>query len=207
MTVQQLRNKVEQLKGQRDQIERSIQLTKKQIDEGHKAVRRHEKAREIIKQVGIKTQSQLSYNISEVATMALTAVMDNPYELKLDFVERRNKTECDIFFERDGERIDPFSGGGGAVDIAAFALRTASLSMERPRRRNTLILDEPFKHLKGEEANRKMLEMISKISEQLGLQIIMVSDERVSRAATLEATDRLFETKLHKGVTVIETEE
>lgn len=207
MTVQQLRNKVEQFKGQRDQIERSIQLTKNQIDEGHKAVRRHEKAREIIKQVGLKTQSRLSYNISEVATMALTAVMDNPYELKLEFVERRNKTECDIFFERDGERIYPFAGGGGAVDIAAFALRVASLSMERPRRRNTLILDEPFKHLKGEEANRKMLEMISKISEQLGLQIIMVSDERVSRTATLEATDRLFETKLHKGVTVIEVEE
>jgi len=64
-----------------------------------------------------------------------------------------------------------------------------------------LILDEPFKHLKGEEANRKMLGMVRQVSKKLNIQIIMVSDERVSREATVELTDKLFETSIKKGIT------
>ena len=85
--------------------------------------------------------------------------------------------------------------------MAAFALRVASWSMQFPRTRDVLILDEPFKHLKGEEANRKVLEMVKEISSKLGLQIIMVSDERISRTATIEAADKVFETSIKKGVT------
>ena len=70
-----------------------------------------------------------------------------------------------------------------------------------------LILDEPFKHLKGEQANRRMLDMVKQISEKLGIQIIMVSDERVSRAATVEATDLLIETSIKDGVTQINIEQ
>ena len=203
MTVDQLRMRLERRKGQREQIERSIEKIELSIDENRKQLRGHEKAKEVIKQVGLKTQQQLSYNISEITSMALDAVLDDPYELELEFVERRNKTECDIYFVRDGIRIDPFSGGGGAIDIAAFALRVASWSMQTPRSRNVLVLDEPFKHLKGEQANRKMLDMVSELSSRLKIQIIMVSDERVSRAATIEATDKLFETSIRKGVTYV----
>ena len=110
--------------------------------------------------------------------MALEAVMVNPYELVLEFVERRNKTECDILFRR-GERLrDPFYAGLGAVDIASFALRIASWSMSDPKLRNVMVLDEPFKHLKGKEDNERAIQMVKQISEKLNLQIIMVSDER-----------------------------
>lgn len=205
-----LRNKLERRKGQRDRIERDIKHFTQKIDEGKRSLRYHVKAREVIRQVGLKTQRQLSYNISEITTMALNAVLDDPYDLELEFVERRNKTECDIWLTRRDRRTsaDPDDGfvGGGAIDIAAFALRVASWSMQRPRSRNVLILDEPFKHLKGEHINRKMLEMLREVSRRLGVQIIMVSDERVSRAATVEATDRLFETGIRDGVTYVNVE-
>lgn len=204
MTVNQLRMGLEQQKGQRLQVEKDIKSTNKAQKDLKKELRSHEKAREIIKQVAIKTQEKLSYNISEVTSMAMEAVLENPYKLELEFVERRNKTECDIHFTRDEIKMDPFEGGIGAVDIAAFALRAASWSMQRPRNRNVLLLDEPFKHLKGENANRRMLEMIKQVSEKLGIQILMVSDERVSREATIKLTDKLFETSIKKGVTQID---
>lgn len=203
MTLQQLRYRLEQKKGERLQIERSIASLQEQIQEGKKALRAHERARSILQEVGVKTQEQLSYNISTIASLALETVFDIPYELQLEFIQRRNKTECDIYFVRDGVKIDPYSGGGGAIDVAAFALRVALWTMHQPRTRPVLILDEPFKHLKGEEANRKMLEMVSKISKKLGIQIIMVSDERVPREVTMEYADRLFESSIHKGVTRI----
>lgn len=204
MILQDIRFKLERKKGERDSLLSTIITLESQIQGGKKSVRAHEKAKKILQEVALKTQQQLSYNVSGIASMALEAVFDTPYELQLDFVERRNKTECDIYFVRDGMKIDPFSGGGGAIDIASFALRVALWSMQQPKSRPTLILDEPFKHLKGEEANRKVLEMVNKISKKLGIQIIMVSDERVSRETTMEFADKLFETSIENGITKIE---
>ncbi len=204
--LKQLRNKVERLKGQRDSIEDQIKNHKSDIKRLQKELRNHEKAREVIREVGLKTQKQLQYNISDITSTALNAVMEEPYELDVQFVQRRNKTECDLYFVRNGEKIDPMDGGGGPVDIAAFALRVASWSIENPKSQPVLILDEPFKHLKGEEANRRMLDMVRKIAHKLGIQIIMVSDERVSRQATIEATDKLFEAKMENGQTKINVE-
>lgn len=204
MTLRDIRYRLEQKKGERAQIERSITHLESLIDEGKVALRAHEKAKKILQEVALKTQQQLSYNVSDIVSMALETVFETPYELKLEFIERRNKTECDIYFVRDGLKIDPFSGGGGAIDIAAFALRVALWSMQQPKTRPTLILDEPFKHLKGEVANRKVLEMVSKLSKKLNIQIIMVSDERVSREVTVEFADKLFETSIEDGVTQIE---
>lgn len=201
--TQDLRTKLERQKGKKEQIEKSISNLVQVIISGKRSLRRHEKAKEVIRQVGLKTQKQLSYNISEITSLALNTVLDSPYDLEIEFVERRNKTECDIHFVRDGVKIEPFAGGGGAIDIAAFALRIASWSMQYPKSRNTLILDEPFKHLKGEETNRRMLGMVEEISKKLNIQIIMVSDERVSREATMAATDKLFESTIRKGVTKI----
>lgn len=206
MKVSKFRNALEQRKGQKAQIEQIILSTEIRIADANKGIRKHEKARDVIRQVGLKTQAQLSYNISEITTMALDAVLDDPYDLELEFVERRNKTECDIFFTRRDIKINPYDGGGGPIDIASFALRVASWTMGNPKLRNTLILDEPFKHLKGEKANRQMLEMVKEVSKKLNLQIIMVSDERVSRAATVEATDVLIETTIKNGVTKVNIE-
>jgi DNA repair exonuclease SbcCD ATPase subunit len=204
MTIQDLRYRLEQKKGEKSQVLRTIAKLEEDIEEGQKSVRSHEKAKKIIQEVALKTQQQLSYNISGIASMALETVFDTPYELHLEFVERRSKTECDIYFIRDKVKIDPFSGGGGAIDVASFALRIALWSMQQPKTRPTLILDEPFKHLKGEVTNRKVLEMVNKISKKLNIQIIMVSDERVSREITSEFTDKLFETSIVDGVTQIQ---
>ena len=134
----------------------------------------------------------------------MEAVFDNPYKLVVEFVQRRNKTECDLFFERSGNRIDPISSsGGGAVDVAAFALRIASWSMQAPKSRNTIILDEPFKHLRGKAENERVLQMIKEISLKLIIQIIMIGDEKVSKDTILNIADKVFETEIKQGKTSI----
>jgi DNA repair exonuclease SbcCD ATPase subunit len=200
--VKSLRTSLERQRGQKEQLERSLIVLENSLTAQKSSLRRHEQAREIIRIVGLKTQQQLQFHISDTTSLALESVFDKPYTLEIEFIQRRNKTECDLFFARNGNRLDPLDGGGGgAADIAAFALRIASWAMQRPRTRATLILDEPFKHLKGEVENKRALDMISKISRKLHLQIIMVSDERISREATINATDRLFETNLRNGIT------
>jgi hypothetical protein len=206
MKLTEIRQKLEQRKGQRIEVARTIETTTLTVKEQERSLRRHEEAREIIRAVGLKTQQQLSFHIGDISSLALEAVFNDPYTLAVEFVLRRNKTECDLYFVRRENRVDPLEGsGGGPADTAAFALRVASWSMQMPRSRNMLFLDEPFKHLKGENENRRMLDMIRKISTELGVQIIMISDERISREATIDATDRLFEVKIRNGISSVTT--
>lgn len=174
------------------------------LTEHRRNLHRHEQAREIIREVGLKTQQQLQFHIANMTSLALNTVFDNPYELVVNFVERRNKTECDLLFERDGLSIKPIDAAGvGAIDIAAFALRMASWSMQKPHTRNVIMLDEPFKHLKGVDTNRRALEMIREISRKMNVQIIMISDERIPREDIISAADRVFEVSLKNGISKI----
>ena len=124
---------LEQRKGQQKQIQKDI-IKHEQERRGLKRnLINCEKAREIIRKVGLNTQQQLQSHISEIASLALEVVFSNPYALQVEFVQRRNKTECDLFFVRNKEKVDPISAsGGGAVDITSFALRTASRYLPLP---------------------------------------------------------------------------
>lgn len=193
--IQTYRNLLERQKGQKIQIEQSITTLNQELRDANRGLRRHEQAREIIREVGIKTQQQLSFHISDITSLALEAVFNEPYELKVEFVQRRNKTECDLYFERNGERMDPLTAsGGGAVDVAAFALRIASWSMLRPRTRNTIILDEPLRFLSVDLQERAST-MIKEISERLGIQFIIVTHENTLASYA----DKVFEVSIKKG--------
>ena len=198
-TLKEHRTRFEQMKGKVLQIEEQIQSTKESIKVETRSLQQHEKARELIREAGLKTQEQLQYHISDITSLALNAVFDDPYELQAEFVQRRNKTECDLYFVRDGEKVMPMdASGGGAVDVAAFALRIASWSMSRPHSRATIILDEPMKNL-DKMRQEKGSEMIKEVSKRLGIQFVIVTHE-----PTLAAyADRTFEVTQRKGVSTV----
>lgn len=196
MTIQQLRNKLEQQKGKQQQVESSLLTIKETLHDDKRKLYRHEQAREVIREVGLKTQQQLQFYISDITSLALNAVFDNPYELKVSFVQRRNKTECDLTFTRDELEIDPMEASGvGAIDVASFALRIASWSMMRPRSRNVIILDEPFRYLSENYQEQASL-MVKELSKKLGLQFIIVTHEQV----LTEHADKVFEVGIRKGI-------
>jgi DNA repair exonuclease SbcCD ATPase subunit len=196
MNIQQLRTQLEQSKGRRQQIKDDLKLIREDITQLKVDLIRHEKALEIVREVGLKTQQQLQYHISDITSLALEAIFDNPYTLVVEFVQRRGKTECDLYFERDGEKVDPLlASGGGTVDVAAFALRIASWSMMRPRTRNVMMLDEPLRFVSA-KYQEKASAMIKEISEKLGIQFIIVTHNEVLASYA----DKTFEVTIKKGV-------
>ena len=140
------------------------------------------------------TQQKLEFHISNLVSTALAAVFDDPYTFQLEFVQKRNKTEAELWFVRNGEKMKPIdASGGGAVDVASFALRIAFWSLTK-KTRPLIILDEPFKHLSADLQNRAS-DMLKMLSENLGLQIILVShiDQLISNA------DKEFKVSLNRG--------
>lgn len=195
MSIREIRSRLDQQKGQRIQLERSLATLEEEIKSQRKLLHQHEQAREIIREVGMITQQQLQYHISDITSLALEAVFPEPYKLEVEFVQRRNKTECDLYFTRDGLKADPqTASGGGAVDIAAFALRIASWSMQVPKTRNVIILDEPMRFVSADlQANASA--MLKEISEKLGIQFIIVTHNEVLTSYA----DRVFKVSIKRG--------
>jgi DNA repair exonuclease SbcCD ATPase subunit len=161
----------------------------------------HEKALTIIKEVGRKTQEKLQFHISDITSLALDAVMpEDPYKLTMEFVDRRDKNECDLRFERQGNLMKPLdSSGVGAIDVASFALRIAAWSIQFPKSRPVIILDEPFKFLDKSKHGRAS-EMLKELSLKLGLQFIIVTHEE----GLTENADRIFKVSNIKRTSKVE---
>jgi ABC-type sugar transport system ATPase subunit len=82
--------------------------------------------------------------------------------------------------------------------VAAFALRIASWSMQKPKSRNVIILDEPLKYL-SENYQEKGSAMIKEISQRLGIQFIIVTHEQTLASYA----DKVFEVSIKKGVSQV----
>lgn len=206
MNLYKFRQKIERRKGKRDQISDDLNTTRRKIKELKREILISEKVQIIIQIVAKETQKELEYRLSELVSLCLKSVFPNPYEFVVKFKIRRGKTECDLLFKRNRKLLKPVDASGiGTVDVAAFGLRIAAWSLSKPRTRNVLILDEPCPHLKGIEANKKFIQMVKALSEQLILQIIMVSDERVPIEEIEKGADRIFEVSINKkGVSKVE---
>ena len=102
-----------------------------------------EEASVIAQEVARTIQDRVHSKIATLVSRCLREVFDEPYEFVIHFESKRGKTEARLVFQRDGMEVDPMSsGGGGVLDVAAFALRVIALVMTRPPLRRLLVLDE-----------------------------------------------------------------
>ena len=192
--VNDLRRAYDRKLGQFQQVSTRVQTLEQSLRLSKRLLKNTEEAQLVAQTVAQQTQQELEYRISDIVTMALDAVFEEAYEFKIEFVQRRNKTEAEIFFLRDGEKIDPMTAsGGGAVDVAAFALRIALWNITRPRGRGTIVLDEPFRFL-SRELQPKAGAMLKMLSERLKLQFIIVTHNQ----DLIEAADKVFEVKMKR---------
>ena len=188
-----IRDKFIQMKGRKEQLETDLKRVKKNIKQAEQRQEDVLRARTVLQKVAQETQNKLVYHISNIVNMALGSVLPDPYKLVIHFPERRNTVECDLLFEKDGEEMKPeTSSGGGALDIAAFALRCVFWSFEQTR--PIIILDEPFRYV-SVDLQSKVGDMLKSISEKLGLQIIMVSH----LLNIIAGADKIFEVTQTKG--------
>ena len=181
--------------GQKQKIEENLQRRSKNLENLEKNLKNIEKAQIVIQEVAKKTQEQVKFHIEDIVGLALESVFPDQYNFVLEFEIKRNKTEANIYFTQNGEKMKPMdSMGGGVIDVASFALRVALWSLKLDKKNNTMILDEPMKWL-SEDLQERAGEMMKKISEKLKIQFLMVSHVK----NLINSSDKVFNLKILKN--------
>jgi hypothetical protein len=146
-----------------------------------------QEAQTIAQTIAQTLQQRAHDRIASVVTRCLNAVFDDPYEFRIRFDRKRGKTEARLTFLRDGlELDDPLNEvGGGVIDVASLALRLACLLLSRPPLRRLIVLDEPFKNIRGEGNKARTREMILRLAEDLDIQFVINTDIPEYRLGTV----------------------
>lgn len=155
----------------------NFEQEKQTLEQAKGKLRSAETARELVQEVAQKLQQAVHSQIAGIVSLGLKTVFSEPYNFKINFEKKRGRTEARLIFERDGLELDPISAaGGGVIDVAAFTLRVACLSLSKPALRPILILDEPFKNVSKTKGYLDQIPLLlEKLAEEMGLQIIMVT--------------------------------
>lgn len=134
-------------------------------------------AQALVQEVAEQLQTHVHAQLAGVVARCMQTVFgeDEAYGFRINFVKRRGRTEAELVFVRDDQEIDPLTAaGGGAVDVAAFALRLACLLLLHPPKRRVLLLDEPFRFL-SKTYRPRVRQLLVELAQELDLQIIMVT--------------------------------
>lgn len=156
---------------------RVLEGRKKYLDDAYgnsmKEIEALEKAQRIIQTVAKQTVTNLEVHFSDIGSLAIASVFPYPVTFKAVVELRRGQVEIDTLFEEFGKSQKPEgSSGGGIVDVADYALVIACWVLDQNR--PTIIFDEPFRNV-SPSFHKKLSEMVKAISEDFGLQQIIIS--------------------------------
>ena len=136
-----------------------------------------EAARVLVQGAATEAQDAALAGMIDTCNHALAAIFgEHAYTLSARAVAARGKTEVTLsFISPQGHEVDPLTAsGGGAVDVAAFALRVAAVLMTRPQARSVMVMDEPFKFL-SEDHRPAAAQLLLELADNIGFQFILVT--------------------------------
>jgi hypothetical protein len=178
MTLTKYRSRVDQLLTKKRLAEERVDIERKALKEAILEGGAIEESQDIAQRVAQSIQQQAHQKISSLVTRCLEAVFDDPYEFLIKFERKRGKTEAQLTLIRNGREFGDPKGevGGGVVDVASLALRLACVMLSKPKRRKLLVLDEPFRNVRGRQNKQRLRQLLLELADELGFQFILNVD-------------------------------
>lgn len=173
-TLKSLCQEIKEYQVEEGLLKQQLQTAIQKVQSAEKRKDSIAKAQVFLQTVAAKTQATVEERLSKLVTSALhTIYPENPYNFVIRFIKKRNTTECNLLFEKNGEEFNPLEeSGGGPIDVASIALLVSFIMTEK--KAPILFLDEPAKNLSRYRVGL-MSKFLKSICEKLGLQIIIVT--------------------------------
>lgn len=178
VNLEEHRSVVDGLLADRRLADASVREETDALDETKARVASFGEAQTIVQGIAQTLQQRAHEKVAGVVTQCLNAVFEDAYEFRIRFDRKRGKTEARLTFVRDGLVLDdPLNEvGGGVIDVAALALRLAYLLLSRPPRRKLVVLDEPFRNIRGCGNKRRIRRMLLELADRIGFQFVLNVD-------------------------------
>lgn len=178
-SIQKQRHKLNKLLAQQDHLHKQVEQEQDLLTGAKEQVKNILAAQQLVQLVAQDIQQRAHQQIATLVSHCLKAVFgDDAYTFKIDFRRERGKTSAKLLLVRAGLELDPLdAAGGGVVDVVGFGLRLAALLLARPKRRQLLVLDEPFKMVSAEYIP-KVRDLLLALSKEMNVQIVMVTHNK-----------------------------
>ena len=182
----QMKKRFSEDESQLDFLVKQLSSLKKEEERRKEILQRSLEARLIIQLVAQDTVSNLEVHLSSLGTMALSAVSNKWPDFVAEVKIQRNQVELHLLFEEHDRKQKPLdSSGFGPCDVADYAMQIAFWCLDKNR--PTILLDEPFRNV-SPGLQHKVSQMVERITEELGIQQIMISHAKNINTAA----DRTF---------------
>ena len=168
-------DKIKKARWEKDRL--STELQKATDEKTHLAQRQDFilEAMVAIQETAMETQQALIIHLEDIVNKVLQTCFPD-YSFKMEFDVGRDKSTCNLKFFKGDNETDLMDGdSGGALNTATIAIRIAVWSLSG--KDNCLVLDEAFSNL-DPTLHHPMGEVLSELSHELGLQIILISHSR-----------------------------
>lgn len=142
--IARLRSKVNRLLAARSAAKNKVIEAKQALQEAKQQLEAAQEAQKHLQSLAQETQQLAHKKIASIVSKCLSSVFGDLYQLQIEFVQARGKTEARLFYTKEGKEINPLVTSGGVLDVSALSLRIASIVLAQPRPRKFLCLDEPF---------------------------------------------------------------
>lgn len=198
-----LTNYLSEKKGELNLLTSQLEILEKKLDNETNNYEIIVEAQSFLQNVAKQTQQRLSFHISDFVSNALESIWsDEAYTFKLDFIEKRNKTEVTMYLIDDHgiislRDLNSVRGGGGVLDVVAFALRVALWSLQQDKVK-IMILDQPFQNLDNEHMPLAG-NLLNELSDKLGIQFILINHNPILS----EIADATYIVHKKNGVSVV----
>jgi DNA repair exonuclease SbcCD ATPase subunit len=176
MNLTQIKTEIYKAQGRKEEIEKQYNLKRKTLGQLEIRIPAIEEAQILLQATALEIQNDLKFHLEDIVQTGIDTCFSGEYSVYIEFENKRNKTECDIYLKNNnGNRRDPIDdNGGGLVDIVSFALRMACWTISGTD--NIMIIDEPAKFI-SENLKPLFSELLKSLSEKLELQILMVTHD------------------------------
>jgi DNA repair exonuclease SbcCD ATPase subunit len=173
--IQAFRKQIEDMKSKKELLLQQKEQKEGLIKKKRMVIEDTTKARWVLNQVSLLTQKKFQEHVERLVTFALQSIYDRDLRFVTKFDIVRNKAECQLLVQEGNK--EPFEPeeemGGGILDVISFALRVVLWSLRKPRSRNVLYLDEPWRFIGKGSLLKKAVNMMKEVSKRLNLQMII----------------------------------
>jgi ABC-type glutathione transport system ATPase component len=181
-------------------IEARIKVERFKLDEQTRDIDDLREINGLMSAIAVLAQEETKKIIEVLVTRVLQTVFDSSYSFVIEDTVSHNTPQTS-FYVKINDHLFSLKDelGGGVVDIVSCSLRIVFWALQNPRSSPVIILDEPGRCISRDKIPY-VCQMFKELSEELGLQFIIVSHE----SDLIEASDVAYKVKKIRDISTVE---